>query len=859
MPSTEELQKAMKKRLAKQRAEHDKVIKGGKALVETMEAQAQILQKAQAILTRPKAGSYDKTLDKELQELKERMEREEALREKAVISESLAKLEAGGSVEIVGAPIKDELADPLGSTSAVVEVVGGGGEAKLEPSVGSKDDGHVSEDGGLSRPRSDSSTSVANDGVLEVDDNVSKYGSARGSISSGGSEDDWYDLESDEENAEEYYSADYLTKKFEPSIFEPSIELLRKSGKNKGAAEELIDEINKFVENRDVESLELLKEKLEEAQKGAKSPLLGTSHFKTGIEEALSAIGQIQNEEGVGDYANLDASTGSDAGRESVVDEELGTDQICFTAEDPRLQGKSTNAASRESDSSRATGEDDPIMSFYHQFADQKKQLLQKAIPDLNDEDIHKIHNDPKRVEAASKNKDILDHSKYDDILSHKIIAEKFTHPKYENGFRPVGWDQSHAIESREVTERKSKIFGNDDLVEKTKMTKVNGRDMKARTCNFPSGITDGTGPLHLSIILKDENGKNMEKSKAVYFTAHYDSNGKLKEMTYPIPIQFDEKSGQGFFIRDNKTYTLPIDRNTFERMRAQMDINRSNTRDTSEKELGDDSIRQAGSKDAANQLRSRLDSSFSAKEVGGGKLVDSSLTVDGSDKGLSHSKLSSSKDRLVLHDAEESSSRERSGSLSKALKLSSIESSEREYVVPSNSGSAIDAGGLALKAPESSSIGNSKPEHPAISSSSGANSVELVVSKAPESSSGAASSSLAVVSGDDQVRIVAHSVRSNLSHTSSSSASFLPKVQPKAPDSFQVPEAQDKKKVKIGDKEFDCYTYNKSVNVYIDEGHVYEVPSTVAQKTGFKAIHSDANNAYQEFLKPKKKDGASI
>jgi hypothetical protein len=670
-----------------------------------------------------------------------------------------------------------------------------------------------------------------------------------------GSEDNLSDLELEEENAEEYYSADYLTKKFEPAI-----KLLRQSGNNKEVAQELIDEINEVIEGEG-EGLESLKEKLEEAQQGAKSPWGGTSHFKPGVEKALKAIAQIQTEEGIGDYANLDASTGSDAGRESVDGEVRGEDMMFSpAAEDLKSKGKSPNAASRESDSSRATGDDDPIMQVYHRFANVKKQLLKNAIPGLTDEDIHKIHDDQERVKEASKNKGILEHSKSDDISFHQRIAAKFTQSSENpNGFRPVEWDKGHVTESRQVTERKSKIVGNDDLVEKTKMTEVNGKKMNARVCNFPDAINEGTGPLHLSIILKDENGKNMEKSKAVYFTAHYDSQGKLKEMTYPIPIQFAE-SGQGFFIRDNKTYTLPIDKKTFVAMQMQMDINRSNTRDTSEKELGGDLILQAGSKDAANRLRSRLDSSFSVEEVGRGTLVDPSLKIVRSDNGSSNSsssKPSSSKDGLLVDDAAESISGESSGSLSKAPNSSSIETREPEHVViPSNSGSAIDAGGLALKAPESSSIGNSKHEHPAISSSSGANSVELVVSKAPESSSGAASSSLGVGLGDDSVRI-ANILKDSLSHSSSSSLSSFPNFQPKAPASFQVPEAEDKKTVTIGEKQFNRYNY-KDVNVYIDNGHVYEVPSKVAEKREFKAIHHEADKAYQEFLKPKKKDGAT-
>jgi hypothetical protein len=877
MPTEKELQEA-KKRLDKKRAEQKKLHEAVQRKLSADLAEAKkISEVAQRLLatqgtTRTVLSDEDrKAIERDVKALQEEIDRE-ALekKQKSVMSELLAKRKAGGSERVVDAPVQSKATDTLGSDSEVGGLSskrGGVAPSKVETasekgSVSRR--GSLSEAEGLSRSRSVSSASVAEDGVLDEDDNASEYGSVRSRSSSIDSE-------------EEYYSKEDLQK-----LFQPAIDSLRKSDKNKEKAEELINEINEIIQ-QERGDLDSLKANLEKAQKEAKSGWFGKSNFKGGITKTLDVIAQMQTQE-MGEHRALEAPRGSDAGRESVGDEELGQDMIFSSAaEDPMLKGRSSNADSREF-SSWAIGEDDPIMKAYHSFAHVKKQLLQNAIEGLKDEDIHKIHNDQESIKRASDNKAILAHSNSDDISFHKFIAAEFTQSsKNPNGFRPVGWEKGQPQESKEVTERKSKICGNDDLVEKTKMTKVNGRDMKARTCNFPSGITEGTGPLHLSIILKDENGNNMQKDKAVYFTAHYDSNGKLKEMTYPIPIQFDKESGQGFFIRDNKTYTLPIDRDTFQAMQKQMDINRSNTREASEKELGGDLILQAGSKDAANQLRLKLDPRFSAEEVGGTKLVASSLTVDGSANGLSHLSSSKpfSKDRFVLH-AEDSSFRERSGSLSKepgpssieisepehlvpsnsgsaiggggvdlkAPELSSIKISEPEHVVPSNSGSAIGGGGLPLKSGELSSIKITEPEHPPSSSNSGINSVELVVSKALDLSLSVDSGSLEVGLGDDSVSI-AESLKSSLSHSSSASLSSLPMVQAKAPASFQVPEAQDKRKVKVAGKDVDCYIYNDT-SVYIrDDGQVHNIPKNAAQRSsGYTEKNDGANKEYQKFLK---------
>ena len=42
---------------------------------------------------------------------------------------------------------------------------------------------------------------------------------------------------------------------------------------------------------------------------------------------------------------------------------------------------------------------------------------------------------------------------------------------------------------------------------------------------------------MHMSLAVKDLQGKNVSEKEAVYLTAHYDKKGKLIEMTAPVPV----------------------------------------------------------------------------------------------------------------------------------------------------------------------------------------------------------------------------------------------------------------------------------------------------------------------------------
>ena len=84
-------------------------------------------------------------------------------------------------------------------------------------------------------------------------------------------------------------------------------------------------------------------------------------------------------------------------------------------------------------------------------------------------------------------------------------------------------------------------------------------------------------GPMHMSLAVKDLQGKNISDKDAVYLTAHYDKEGKLVEMTTPIPVYFTgtDKDSPVCIKRKGKIYTLPVNRGKYEEMIKKIEINK--------------------------------------------------------------------------------------------------------------------------------------------------------------------------------------------------------------------------------------------------------------------------------------------
>ncbi len=177
-----------------------------------------------------------------------------------------------------------------------------------------------------------------------------------------------------------------------------------------------------------------------------------------------------------------------------------------------------------------------------------------------------------------------------------EVEGYKKIHTDFKDSFKDVSW----AEEKSAGTKTKSCEIKNDDgetvanIKETTHdkapiaVTLENGESVKVnsyRTINFPTKLENGNGPLHLSMAVKDENGKNIAEKHAVYFTAHYDEQGKLTEVSSPVPVKFMGKGDDaiGYIERDGKVYTLPVTQGKYKEMMQEVSKNKGHGVDLSQ------------------------------------------------------------------------------------------------------------------------------------------------------------------------------------------------------------------------------------------------------------------------------------
>lgn len=104
------------------------------------------------------------------------------------------------------------------------------------------------------------------------------------------------------------------------------------------------------------------------------------------------------------------------------------------------------------------------------------------------------------------------------------------------------------------------------------------------RTIDFPIELKDG-GSMHLSLAVKDSLGRNIAASKAVYFTAHYDDDGKLIEVSSPRPVKFSGTgpNAVGYIEHGGQIYTLPVTQEKYKAMMKEVAQNKGHDVDISQ------------------------------------------------------------------------------------------------------------------------------------------------------------------------------------------------------------------------------------------------------------------------------------
>jgi hypothetical protein len=175
-----------------------------------------------------------------------------------------------------------------------------------------------------------------------------------------------------------------------------------------------------------------------------------------------------------------------------------------------------------------------------------------------------------------------------------EVDGYKEVHNKFRENFQNVPWSPDASGPDQPKT--KSCDIRNDakEVVATIKetthdkapiaVTLDNGKSVQVnsyRTIEFPVD-NKGKGPLHLSMAVKDENGKNIAEKDAVYFTAHYDDNGKLTEVSSPVPVKFMvtgnkeiDDNAVGYIERNGKIYTLPVTKKNYDEMMKEVRKNK--------------------------------------------------------------------------------------------------------------------------------------------------------------------------------------------------------------------------------------------------------------------------------------------
>jgi hypothetical protein len=216
------------------------------------------------------------------------------------------------------------------------------------------------------------------------------------------------------------------------------------------------------------------------------------------------------------------------------------------------------------------------------QGAQKKQELLSLNLGDPKAySEFAKNNENQKKILEALKNEQLKKSLEGVEIAGYKKVHEDF-----KQEFSPIKWDSSPAgVGGTSGVTTRTQIVKNADgqeiatLTESThqimppvKVKDSKGQDVEVknyRTIDFPTELEGQNGPMHLSMAVKDQNGKNIALSKAVYFTAHYDDNGKLSEVSSPKPVMFSstDPDAVGYIEHQGQIYTLPVTQGKYQEM----------------------------------------------------------------------------------------------------------------------------------------------------------------------------------------------------------------------------------------------------------------------------------------------------
>lgn len=252
-----------------------------------------------------------------------------------------------------------------------------------------------------------------------------------------------------------------------------------------------------------------------------------------------------------------------------------------------------------------SSSEVDPITEAIRKeiLAEQQKLIQTQialsvpAVKDMDPQQFRKyLTSDPGKEEAAK----VFAKPEIQTALN-KIEVEGYrkVHTEFSESFKNVNWTPDQITAPDQPKTKTSEITNeNGEVVAKIKetthdiaplaVTLDNGDQVNVksyRTIDFPTKLETGTGPLHLSMAVKDQNGRNISEKDAVYFTAHYDEQGKLTEISSPIPVKFmgNDDNAVGYIERNGKVYTLPVTQGKYKEMMREVAKNKGMAVDLSQ------------------------------------------------------------------------------------------------------------------------------------------------------------------------------------------------------------------------------------------------------------------------------------
>lgn len=348
---------------------------------------------------------------------------------------------------------------------------------------------------------------------------------------------------------------------------EPLQEVIEQTPKQKQLAVVLKDNLEAEQEAGATKTLDLVEERSER----------GNASHKKLMSEIIEAQGKPKKK--------------SDVKPKTKVRSELeARDNVVFVDGDGSEKHSSTHSTSVHSSKVNVEVSDtvDPITQAIRDEIITRQQLYlqQELAKEMHGSERTELLNQDlpefRSFIATEKGKELLESATSKPQVQQQLhtmekAGYKAVHSKFSDQFHDVDWkERAGKVRATEVKNGNGEYVCTlsettfDSQPQNVALSDGTGRVIRSyRQIDFPKELETGNGPVHFSMAVKDENGKNIAEKDAVYFTAHYNESGKLEEVSSPVPVKFVGKDDDaiGYIERNGKVYTLPVTQGKYKEM----------------------------------------------------------------------------------------------------------------------------------------------------------------------------------------------------------------------------------------------------------------------------------------------------